>query len=74
MGYPSNFVIDKNKGNAYKQIGNSVVIPMITEIANQIIKQCFLQKEMRKNTEQNRMDLETIYANSLLISDIKDIP
>lgn len=42
MGYPSNFVIDKNKGNAYKQIGNSVVIPMITEIANQIIKQCFL--------------------------------
>ena len=29
---------------------------------------------MRKNTEQNRMDLETIYTNSLLISDIKDIP
>ena len=41
MGYPESFIIDENKGNAYKQIGNSVVIPMITEIANQIIKQCF---------------------------------
>lgn len=41
MGYPEDFVIDENKGNAYKQIGNSVVIPMITEIADQIINQCF---------------------------------
>ncbi len=53
MGYPENFIIDENKGNAYKQIGNSVVIPMITELAKQIINQCF---EEEKNAAQSDTD------------------
>ena len=42
MGYPNNFIKDSNKSNAYLQCGNSVVIPMITSIANEIINQGFL--------------------------------
>lgn len=34
MGFPDNFKKDSNLSNAYRQIGNSVVIPMIYEIAN----------------------------------------
>ena len=41
MGYPNNFVRDENIYNAYKQCGNSVVIPMIYEIAQSIIHQGF---------------------------------
>ena len=41
MGFPSSFKIDKNKGNAYRQCGNSVVIPMIYELAQSIIRQGF---------------------------------
>lgn len=41
MGFPSNFHIDPNKCSAYKQVGNSVVIPMITSIAKSIISQGF---------------------------------
>lgn len=41
MGYPDNFKIDSNMSNAYRQCGNSVVIPMINELAKSIINQCF---------------------------------
>lgn len=41
MGFPEDFIRDENLGNAYKQCGNSVVIPMIQEIARSIIRQGF---------------------------------
>lgn len=41
MGFPDTFIRDENLGNAYKQCGNSVVIPMITEIAESILRQGF---------------------------------
>lgn len=41
MGYPNTFKRDKNITNAYRQCGNSVVIPMIEEIATSILKQGF---------------------------------
>lgn len=41
MGFPDTFKRDENKGNAYKQVGNSVVIPMIIDIAKEIISQGF---------------------------------
>ena len=36
FGFPDNFIKSKSKSAAYKQIGNSVCIPMIQEIAEQI--------------------------------------
>lgn len=41
MGFPDDFKKDSNLANAYRQIGNSVAIPMICEIADKILKQGF---------------------------------
>lgn len=41
MGFPNNFIKDKNKSNAYKQCGNSVVIPMIEEVVRNILLQIY---------------------------------
>jgi DNA (cytosine-5)-methyltransferase 1 len=41
MGFPKEFIKDKNKSNAYKQCGNSVVVPMIEEVVKNIIKQIY---------------------------------
>ena len=38
MGYPSWFAIEENTMQSYKQIGNSVVVPIIKKIANKFIK------------------------------------
>lgn len=39
MGFPDNFIKDKSISEEYRQIGNSVCIPMIKEIIEQIKKQ-----------------------------------
>jgi DNA (cytosine-5)-methyltransferase 1 len=36
MGYPDSFVIPVSDTQAYKQFGNSVVVPVVTDIAKQI--------------------------------------
>lgn len=39
MGYPENFIIDKvSDVQAYRQCGNSVVVPLITAVAEQLVK------------------------------------
>ena len=39
MGYPDNYIIDKvSDVQAYKQCGNSVVVPLITDVANELVK------------------------------------
>ena len=48
MGYPESFIINPNKGNAYKQCGNSVVVPMIYELGKSIIRQGFNNNEHGK--------------------------
>lgn len=39
MGFPDNFRVHSNLGESYKQVGNSVCVPMIYELAMQIKKQ-----------------------------------
>jgi len=39
MGFPDDFIKDKSMSEEYRQIGNSVCIPMIKEIIEQIKKQ-----------------------------------
>lgn len=41
MGFPKNFQRYSTNGNLYKQIGNSVAVPMIEELAYQIKNQFF---------------------------------
>jgi DNA (cytosine-5)-methyltransferase 1 len=38
MGYPDSFVIPVSDGAAYKLFGNSVVVPVVTSIAESVIK------------------------------------
>lgn len=44
MGYPENFKKSTITGEAYKQIGNSVCVPLIQELARQIKEQGLLNK------------------------------
>ena len=44
MGFPADFKISDSKSDAYKQVGNSVCIPMVTELATQILNQQLLTK------------------------------
>jgi DNA (cytosine-5)-methyltransferase 1 len=39
MGFPDKFVLINNTSELYKQVGNSVCVPMVKEIGKQIIKQ-----------------------------------
>ena len=36
MGFPDSFEISNKKQEAYKQIGNSICVPMVYSIAKQI--------------------------------------
>jgi DNA (cytosine-5)-methyltransferase 1 len=55
MGFPENFKIAESKSEAYKQVGNSICIPMVTELATQILNQQLLttQNESRRITQGN---------------------
>lgn len=41
MGFPDSFKIHSNLGECYKQVGNSVCIPMVRELALQLKEQIF---------------------------------
>lgn len=54
MGFPEKFKISDSKSEAYKQVGNSVCIPMVTELATQIInQQLLIQHESQPITKRN---------------------
>ena len=38
MGYPENFNLNVSDNQAYKQFGNSVIVPLIEAVANEIVK------------------------------------
>lgn len=42
MGFPNDFKIHESLGEAYKQVGNSVCIPMVAEIAHQLKEQVLI--------------------------------
>ena len=52
MGFPDYFKIHDNLGESYKQVGNSVCIPMVAEIAHQLKEQIFACLPEEKNLNQ----------------------
>ena len=38
MGYPDSYKIKENFHQSYKQIGNSVVVPIIKDISGELVK------------------------------------
>lgn len=65
MGFDSNFIKSEKTGEQYKQIGNSVAIPMIKEIAKQLAKQGFINDRERKTTRpiQSLFELQQFSAS-----------
>ncbi len=49
MGFPDDFIRNCTTGEQYKQIGNSVCVPMIQEIAEQIKKQYYTPRKDYKD-------------------------
>ncbi len=58
MGYPSSYIIGKG-ANAYKQIGNSVVVPIINELAKNLIEL------LNINTSENTIVNDDNFINNL---------
>jgi len=50
MGFPDPFLIHSNKSEAYRQIGNSVCVPMIKQIGIQIKEQLLAKSDDQPNT------------------------
>jgi len=48
MGFPDHFNIYQKTQEAYKQIGNSICIPMVKSIAKQIQRQGLLNEQKYK--------------------------
>ena len=52
MGFPDKFKMIYNRGELYKQIGNSVAIPMIKAVAEQIKIQLLNTKNILNGANQ----------------------
>ena len=48
MGFPENFKRDKSLPESYKQVGNSVCVPLVEEIANSIKRQRVLKNDSQR--------------------------
>lgn len=53
MGFPDSFKISDKKQEAYKQIGNSICVPMVYSIAQQIKFQNLLKGKMNAKSQAN---------------------
>lgn len=57
MGFPEDFVIPVSRTQMYRQMGNSVVVPVVTKIAEQI---SLALKNVKQPTSQKNFELELI--------------
>ncbi len=60
MGFPNDFIIHSSLGESYKQVGNSVCIPMIYELAIEIKEQIFITKSQHQNVQSSESKLFSI--------------
>ena len=57
MGFPNNFTIHPSLSEAYKQIGNSICVPLFNELAIQIKEQIF-QGKVHQNLIDNEKNIK----------------
>lgn len=57
MGFPQDFVIPVSRTQMYRQMGNSVVVPVVTKIAEQI---SLALKTVKQPTPQKNFELELV--------------
>lgn len=51
MGFPDDFVIPVSRTQMYRQLGNSVAVPMMREVANAMKEELFIALEVTKGKE-----------------------
>lgn len=56
QGYPENFIIPVSDTQAYKQFGNSVVMPLMKEVGKSILKTLFDQNENTGKSNSSSTD------------------
>lgn len=71
MGFPSTFKKIGTKAKLYERIGNSVCVPMIKNVAQEVIKQFWRERE-EKTMNVNEF-LENIYNKSLLVKSLDEL-
>lgn len=70
MGFPKDFIKVGRKTKLYERIGNSICVPMITKVAEQVLKQFFIEEEKMESSVESF--LENIYkAASVMNDDIR---
>ena len=70
MGFPKDFIKIGTKSKIYERIGNSVCIPMIENVAKEVINQ-FWSDNMKDTSVE--MFLEQIYLSSIEIKSLNEI-
>lgn len=74
MGFPDDFKKVGKKGKLYERIGNSICVPMVTEIARQVNEQFFMEgSNINMTTDKNTKKLEEIYNFSKELKDISSL-
>ncbi|ACB53859.1 putative site-specific DNA-methyltransferase [Crocosphaera subtropica ATCC 51142] len=56
MGFPDDFIIHSSTAEAYKQIGNSICVPLFKEVAIQLKEQIFQQEQSQDISFQKNID------------------
>ncbi|EAI8624016.1 DNA (cytosine-5-)-methyltransferase [Campylobacter lari] len=72
MGFPENFKKIGSKAKLYERIGNSVCVPMIKELAKEVINQFFINGDSVNMINISEY-LETLYKESLSIKSLDEI-
>ena len=57
MGFPKDFIIPVSRTQMYRQMGNSVVVPVVTRIAEQI---SIALKTIQKNELKKEYEFELV--------------
>lgn len=63
MGFPIQFLLDETSAQSYKQLGNSVVIPLIHKIVEQILK----HHQLTLNNNTNKFNWKIGYSTEKLV-------
>lgn len=67
MGFPKDFIKVGRKTKLYERIGNSICVPMITKVAEEVLKQFFIEEEKMESSVESF--LEDIYKAASVMTD-----
>jgi DNA (cytosine-5)-methyltransferase 1 len=64
MGFPEDFIIEVSDTRAYKQFGNSVVVPVVEHIASEMVKYLSAEETPKRKVHRKPRQLPLAHASS----------